>query len=133
MNDSFGGGTSAHGWVDLNADGYHDLVASTMGTTGKVYVFLGGPDGITTAQPTPLGSADSGWGTLVTPGDFNMDGYGDLVVGASGVGSGLGQIYLYSGTATGLNATATSTLGGTDTAGAFGGPLGRRGPLRRRR
>jgi hypothetical protein len=76
--------------IDFNGDGYADLAvgapqAGAAGSPrGQIYVFLGGPHGIRLQPDIAFGVAaggDFGW-ALDGAGDFDGDGYGDLVVGA---------------------------------------------------
>ncbi|MEM1057553.1 MAG: VCBS repeat-containing protein, partial [Bacteroidota bacterium] len=91
-NASFGWRVANAG--DMNRDGYDDLLVSATGagvsTGGQAYVFLGGPSlsgTLTTAsaavtlQPGGIGFESVDFGSEVaTGGDFNGDGYADVVV-----------------------------------------------------
>lgn len=86
IGDQFG---SAITRVDFNADSYLDLVVSSpsaddAGTSsGKVYIYYGGPGADTIADLILTGTEDSFFGTsLSSAGDFNNDTYEDLLVGA---------------------------------------------------
>ncbi|PIZ54139.1 hypothetical protein COY26_00030 [Candidatus Woesearchaeota archaeon CG_4_10_14_0_2_um_filter_33_10] len=111
-NESFFGGVLSCA-RDVNGDGYSDVIvgadeADAGGTDrGQAFVFFGGPDmlssiNVTNADLTINGSSDEdGMGAGVTYGDFNKDGYSDVVVGAYGVDAGgtdRGQVYIYYGT-----------------------------------
>ena len=99
--DGFGKSTASG---DFDNDGYADLVVSAPGEdlgsvrdAGQVTVFSGSPEGITLRYPTSLylanpGAGDS-FGAALAVGDFDADGYDDLVVGAPGKGAG--QAFLY--------------------------------------
>jgi len=106
VGDQFGAAAAPAG--DLNGDGYGDVVigapSSVAGGSGPghAYVFLGGPasddapDVVLTGEPThsQFGSAVS------TAGDFNGDGFDDLIVGAylhGAQGPMTGQVYVYFG------------------------------------
>lgn len=77
---------------DLNGDGYSDLVISEPGHygadgTGRVHIYYGGPDFDTTADVILYGIeyGFDPWGlnfgsNLDISGDFNGDGYKDLVI-----------------------------------------------------
>ncbi|MDQ1017541.1 FG-GAP-like repeat-containing protein [Streptomyces afghaniensis] len=90
---------------DINRDGYGDLVLGDYTDPydlkpgghrgGQITVWYGGPNGPDPAQqPTVVhqdtagvpgaGEADDGFGTAVTTGDINGDGYADVVVSAPG-------------------------------------------------
>ncbi|MBF9223212.1 beta strand repeat-containing protein [Hymenobacter ruricola] len=136
---------------DLNADGYGDLAVGApgySGGTGAVYVYQGSSTGLqTTSIFTINGDPGTNFGTSVAgAGDFNGDGYGDLLIGAPGFvtsGTAYGAAFLFAGSAnffTNSNLTRVGTTGfpnsrgGTTVAGvgdydgdgfddfAYGGP-----------
>lgn len=87
---------------DLNADGYDDMIVGahiTNSSTGRAYIFLGGPVVKTTPDIVLNGEAASNsFGLCVAgAGDVNGDGYGDVIVGASGYSSNTGRAYIYFG------------------------------------
>ncbi len=93
---------------DINGDGYADLAVGASGTqerpgggsTGRVYVFYGGPGFDTIPDVTIPGGHDGAleyFGcTLSAEGDFDHDGCDDLYVGAYGYPGG-GRVYAYYG------------------------------------
>jgi hypothetical protein len=110
--------TSWGSTLDVNGDGYADLVVAAAGmssSTGSVYVYLGSATGLATAPATTLiGPEGEGWhfgASLASAGDVNGDGYADLVVGSSNLSSGSpARAYLYLGAPTGLASAPATTL-----------------------
>jgi hypothetical protein len=108
--DHFGCSVSTAG--DLNDDGYDDMIVGAYsneagGTSaGRAYVFYGGAVLGTRPDLVLTGSIGDDFGYSVsTAGDFNYDGYDDVVVGAYGNQ----KAYVYYGGAIG-NTTADVTL-----------------------
>lgn len=103
--DRFGSVTASG---DFNADGFADIAVSAPGEDvgpvadggtltdgGAVWIFYGGPDGLSPAprgisagdvSPTLRDGAKLGHALVV--GDFDQDVYGDLAIGAPGAGPG---------------------------------------------
>jgi len=116
-------------FADVNNDGRSDLVVSeniANANKGRVRVFLG-PSGIE-APYSPINGENAGdrfGGSVATAGDFNADGYEDIVVGAGAFGgSSTGKVYVYSGFNGLLLASVVGSAAGTlgqrvDTAGDF--------------
>ena len=109
---------------DFNGDGYSDLVVAATGA-GTAYVYPGSSTGIANgaAAATALASPDGNgisFARFLATGDFDGDGYADLVASAASYNSALGRLYYYAGSSTGIATTPTSTLDGTDTPGNFG-------------
>lgn len=113
---------------DFNGDGYDDLAtgapdeaAGLTADAGSVVINWGSEFGLTHVGAVFLTAASIGgtnssgahFGFAMVSGDFNQDGYDDLVVGAPGeTVSGLtdaGRIYLLRGGATGLSLFNTHT------------------------
>ncbi|MFJ9135990.1 FG-GAP-like repeat-containing protein [Streptomyces sp. NPDC102256] len=101
--DRFGASTAAG---DFNKDGYSDLAVGSPGEDvprgddwGTVTVLWGSPKGLGAggALSQPLGIEQTGFGTAVTAGDFDGDGYADI---AASTGSGT-HLWLYLNRSTG--------------------------------
>lgn len=113
---------------DVNGDGYADLVTGASsynaGTNqGRAYIFHGSSGGIASLG---AGSANTiltgqttadGFGSTVTLGDINGDGYSDCVVGASarnaGLGVNQGVTYIFLSSSSGIvsqSATNANTI-----------------------
>ncbi|MBW2736443.1 MAG: FG-GAP repeat protein, partial [Deltaproteobacteria bacterium] len=120
-NGQFGRSVSAG---DVNGDGYADLIVGAYyqdnikSHEGTTYVFFGSATGPATAPDialdNPLNQEDGQFGrSVASAGDLNGDGYGDLIVGASGQDnpeSNEGTAYVYFGSPTGPLATPNVTF-----------------------
>lgn len=117
--------------LDVNGDGYADVAVgaplATIGAAarvGRVYVYLGGPTGITATDPSRvevldgIDGFDTRFGSAVAAlGDINGDGYGDLAISIlSSVTTG--AVYVYLGAADGVSQARRWRVSGTDGAGA---------------
>lgn len=123
-----------HGYAvaagDFNGDGFDDLATgapfediSSALDAGVVVVNFGSHFGLTQVGAALLQESDFGanspldeFGYALTAGDFNHDGYDDLVVGAPGADLGLGSediggLYVYHGGAAGLSPSYDLTQG----------------------
>lgn len=114
---------------DVNGDGYSDLIVGmpdhdngALVDAGRVMVFHGSPTGLSatpawTAAGT-LASARFGH-SVSTAGDVNGDGYSDIIIGAPGH-AGQGAVFVYHGSALGLQATAAWTALGGEAGAGYG-------------
>ncbi|MES2572752.1 MAG: integrin alpha, partial [Verrucomicrobiota bacterium] len=116
-------GSMVSGAGDVNGDGFADLLVSALGVNaggssgGAAYVVFGKANGF--AANLPLASLDGGNGfrltgimandfvgtSLAAVGDVNGDGFGDILIGATGAdpnGSRSGAAYLVFGKANGF-------------------------------
>ncbi|MCX6546028.1 MAG: FG-GAP-like repeat-containing protein [Acidobacteria bacterium] len=112
---------------DVNGDGYADVLIGAgqtfTGAIGRVYLYLGGANGLGMAPAATLdgvGTNESFGYSIGTAGDVNGDGYADIVVGAPGYVTATGRVYVYLGGASGLTTTPSTTLTGETTSNSFG-------------
>lgn len=116
-------GIELAGAGDVDDDGYADLVAGAPSADGsevmegKVYLWRGGPDGPEQGSEQVLTASDAAerdqFGTVLDAGqDLNADGFDDVVVANQG---STASVYLYAGSATGLDASSETTLSTPDT------------------
>jgi hypothetical protein len=114
---------------DVNDDGYSDVIIGApyygngQNNEGKVFVYTGTVSGLSTSADWSVESNQTGsvLGYAVgTAGDVNGDGYSDVVVGAPYFDNGQvdeGKVFVYTGTVSGLSASADwSVEGGIDEA-----------------
>ena len=99
-------------------DGFDDADAERVSNVGAVVVLWGGRDRVQEATITPgevdaqgQRRTDARFGAALTSADLDRDGYADLAVGApyedradSAVDPGMGAVYVYYGSASGLGA-----------------------------
>jgi hypothetical protein len=117
-----GFGTSVTSAGDVNGDGFADVV---VGSGSEVYLYLGGPDGLSSTPAITLIDPNNVEGeigsAIAGAGDVNGDGYADVIVGAPTAGYSDGQVFVYLGSAVGLAANASTILNGpADASAGFG-------------
>jgi len=113
--DSYGHVVASAG--DVNGDGFEDVIVGAPGDddngtdAGKVYGYYGSGSGLSRAPDwSVLGeSAGDEFGySISSAGDVNGDGYDDVLIGArynDDAAENAGEIYIYYGSASGLNPT----------------------------
>ena len=120
---------------DVNGDGFSEVIAGAHGARGdrgQVYVYSGGPAG-PDARPafTATGEVTGDWfGRAVgTAGDVNGDGYDDVIVGAPNHNGNTGRVYVFAGSAAGLQAVPFLVFDGTEANGWYGHAVGTAGDV----
>jgi len=129
---SFGRSVATAG--DVNGDGYSDVIVGAPGYNGhgRVFLYLGSASGLAT---TPAWTADgtqpgARFGTSVaSAGDVNGDGYSDVIVGAPLYDNGLGRVFLYLGSASGLATSPAWSAEGIEGGGWFGSSVASAGDV----
>ncbi|HEX4824204.1 MAG TPA: FG-GAP-like repeat-containing protein [Candidatus Polarisedimenticolaceae bacterium] len=113
----FGSSLAAAG--DVNGDGYSDVMVAAYayddGETdeGKVFLYYGGPSGLSTTPAWTAQSNQAGGGmgsSCAAAGDVNDDGYGDVIIGAYTYDHGAtdaGAAFIWLGGPSGLGADGT--------------------------
>lgn len=115
--------------VDLNADGWEDLVVGAPqyfekdgDVGGAVYIYInraGGRDWNDLEHVRLHGNKDSMFGLAVESiGDVNQDGFQDIAVGAPYEGSG--RVYIYHGSAEGIHVRPAQIIKGEGGVKLFG-------------
>lgn len=109
---------------DVNSDGYSDVIIGAFlyddGVStdeGVAFVYHGSAAGLSAtanSMPDDADQAGCNFGmSVAAAGDVNGDGYGDVIIGASGytdgANSGEGRAFVYHGSASGLLANPSST------------------------
>lgn len=104
---------------NFNNDAYDDLAVGlpdfdgslgSVTSSGAVWIHLGGPGGLPTTPNLTLEATQAGeglvaldrFGSALASGDFELDGFDDLAIGAPGKDSGSGAVYVFRGAASGI-------------------------------
>ncbi|NNC90897.1 MAG: hypothetical protein HKN80_00255 [Acidimicrobiia bacterium] len=116
-------GSSVAGADDVNGDGFDDvLIGAASHNRGRALVYHGGREGLSVSPALavidPLGDGYNHFAEGVAgAGDINGDGFGDIIVGASGADNGgvfRGSAVLYPGTELGVDNTRPLRLDDPD-------------------
>jgi len=121
---------------DVNGDGFQDVAIAAYladgpaSDAGKVYVYEGSAKGLSTIPSWTMTGEKAGafFGMTIGAGDFNQDGYSDLLVGSPNYPGG-GKIYLYLGGPQGLSKTPSWTAEGEKEGDQFGTYLANAGDV----
>ena len=117
---------------DVNEDGYSDLIVGAYtyengeGGEGLAFIYHGSSAGISSTASTILESNQdfAYFGVSVaSAGDINGDGYSDVIVGSFNYDNGEtdeGAAFIYNGSASGINSTATAQLESNQNMAFFG-------------
>lgn len=129
-------GTAVAGVGDLNGDGFDDLAVSAQyydtefDSAGAVFVFYGSELGLGTEFDwlATGSSEDELFGaSIASPGDLNLDGFTDLLVGAPAYDSSYimdqGAAFVYLGSADGLSSHPAYVWNGWQSDSQFGASL----------
>lgn len=96
----FGASVASAG--DVNNDGYDDvIVGASYSNVGRAYIYFGGSSMDSNPDVILTGTAKSFFGNSVSSaGDFNKDGFDDVIVGAYKYNTDTGSAYIYFGGST---------------------------------
>ncbi len=145
MDNSRGIDTSANAHFDVNGDGLDDVVVGShlaapegLRDAGTASVFHGSLRGISRLPARVLAGVvefDAFGQSVATAGDVNGDGYGDLVVGATGDARGArigaGRASVFYGSATGVESVPAWVLEGVSALDRFGSSVASAGDVNR--
>jgi len=118
---------------DVDGDGYSDVVigatqySSGQNNEGRIYVFRGGSSGLNSSASftKEINTQSAFFGNSIsTAGDVDDDGYSDIIAGAFKYNGSnkdrLGKAYIFQGSSSGLQSSATWTKKGSKEYAKFG-------------
>ena len=111
---------------DVNGDGCSDLIVGAYYynngsiSEGFAFVYHGSTESSSYSFDWTGFEGDNFGVSIASAGDVNADGYSDVIVGANTYNSNAGKAYLFHGTSTGLETTATWTDYSTLSPASFG-------------
>ncbi|MEO8210557.1 MAG: integrin alpha [bacterium] len=123
LNESAGFSVSDAG--DINGDGYDDIISGAYeynSSQGRTYIYYGGDIGGTAPDLILAGQnvGDRFGESVSIAGDFNGDGYSDVIIGAPGCSNLTGKAYIYFGSHNGLSTVPNVTITGEGISNLFG-------------
>ena len=140
-NSNFGYPVSSAG--DVNGDGYSDVIVGAFAydngqfDEGAAFIYQGSANGISTTAAIMLESNQlaARFGiSVASAGDVNGDGYSDVLVGAAYYDNGEsdeGAVFIYHGSAAGINAIANTQIESNQVSAYFGGSVATAGDVNR--
>ncbi|MDV6234819.1 FG-GAP-like repeat-containing protein [Leptospira ellisii] len=105
---------------DVNGDGIMDIAGVGYTGTGTARIYHGSTTGVSTTPNASINGPGSNFGAAVELGDFNGDGFADLVVNDNIFGGNAGRVWIFQSTGP-AGITATSVAGASMTLTGAGG------------
>ncbi|MGH7725357.1 MAG: FG-GAP-like repeat-containing protein [Candidatus Eiseniibacteriota bacterium] len=133
-------GYPVSGAGDVNGDGFADFMATASGFSdpdldeGAVFVWQGNASGIPSEPPWTMQGNEAGAAMgltgLSSAGDYDRDGFSDVVIGTPGASADAGQVSVFFGSAGGLDNSAELVINADgDRSGRLGASVAGGGDL----